>query len=100
MDLNKSASPETTLSAEANVSEGQFSVEEWVLNTEKSLKCRAGTWRPTVLKKERIYNQDKLAWGTVHHGDVSSYVRHALLTNTSHKHGCNGMGKETIKAIK
>jgi hypothetical protein len=39
---------QTTLSAEAHLAEGQFFLEEQILNEEKSLICRAGTRRPTV----------------------------------------------------
>jgi hypothetical protein len=43
---------QTTLSAEVQLAEGQFLIEEQTLNKEKALIYGAGTQRPTVSKTE------------------------------------------------
>jgi hypothetical protein len=49
---NTSTSLQTTIAADALLTEGQFLHEEQILNTAKSLIYRAGPRRPTIFKTE------------------------------------------------
>jgi hypothetical protein len=49
---NSSTTLQTTLAADAHLTEGQFLLEEQTLNNAKSVIYRAGTRRPTISKTE------------------------------------------------
>jgi hypothetical protein len=49
---NKSTSLQTTLAADAHLTERRFLHEEQILNKAKSLKYRAGTRNPSISKTE------------------------------------------------
>jgi hypothetical protein len=53
MAPNTSTSLQTTLAADAHLTEGQYLYEEQTLNNAKSLIYRAGTRRPTISKTAR-----------------------------------------------
>jgi hypothetical protein len=88
---NTSTSLQTKSLSEAHLTGGQFLLDEQTLNIR--IFDRKLTRRPTVSKeKDKVCSLRARIWGTVHRGNIFSYVSCGISADPKHKHNCKGHG--------